>query len=179
MKFCTICGQPIQDAALRCRHCKNWLVPMDTAAITSPAVPSYVPTSISGMAIASLVLGILWIYWIGSIAALILGYLALRDIRQNPQRFDGKGLAIAGIVLGWVGVATLLFAIGIGVFIWRQETQPPQRDIPTQESSLRGAIQSSRVAAISAPQTSTSYFARASPATTAASFSSISFQPSN
>jgi len=68
-----------------------------------------------------MVLGILWIYWIGSIVALVLGYLALREIRQNPQRIEGKGMAIAGIVLGWVGMATLLLAVLMGIYIWQED----------------------------------------------------------
>ena len=63
----------------------------------------------NGMAIASLVLGILWLYWIGSILALIFGYVALGQLKQRPQA--GRGMAIAGIVLGWVGVALLVVGI--------------------------------------------------------------------
>lgn len=59
----------------------------------------------NGMAIASMVLGIVWVYWIGSILALIFGYLALKEIRRSGQA--GEGMAIAGIVLGWIGVGTL------------------------------------------------------------------------
>jgi Domain of unknown function (DUF4190) len=66
----------------------------------------------NGMAIASLVLGILWIFWVGSILALIFGYVARNQMRQRPQ--GGGGLAIAGIVLGWIGIATLLLSIVVG-----------------------------------------------------------------
>lgn len=58
--------------------------------------------STNGFAIASMVLGILWIYWIGSVLALVFGYIARGQIRQNGQ--NGDGMAIAGIVLGWVGI---------------------------------------------------------------------------
>jgi hypothetical protein len=54
------------------------------------------------MAIASMVLGIIWIYWVGSVLALVFGYVALRQIRDRDEA--GRGMAIAGIVLGWVGV---------------------------------------------------------------------------
>jgi hypothetical protein len=60
----------------------------------------------NGMAIASLVLGILWIYWIGSILALILGHVAKRQIRRTGE--TGGGMATAGIVLGWIGIAVLV-----------------------------------------------------------------------
>jgi uncharacterized membrane protein len=76
------------------------------------------------MAIASLVLGILWIYWIGSIVALILGYLALREIRQNPQRIEGRGMAVAGVILGWVAMGTLLLVISMGIYMWKTDKHP-------------------------------------------------------
>jgi hypothetical protein len=59
----------------------------------------------NGFAIASLVLGIIWLYWIGSILALIFGYVALKQIRERGE--GGNGLAVAGIVLGWVAVGVL------------------------------------------------------------------------
>ena len=63
----------------------------------------------NGMAIASMVLGILWIYWIGTILALVFGYVALNQIKTRNE--NGRGMAIAGIVLGWVGVGTLVIVI--------------------------------------------------------------------
>ncbi|MCB9390658.1 MAG: DUF4190 domain-containing protein [Acidimicrobiia bacterium] len=61
------------------------------------------------MAIASLVLGILWLYWIGSVLAIIFGYMARRQIAESGGREQGGGLATAGIVLGWIGVGVLVF----------------------------------------------------------------------
>ena len=61
------------------------------------------------MSIASMVLGILWVYWIGSILALIFGYVALKQIRERNE--SGRGMAIAGVVLGWVGLGTLAIFI--------------------------------------------------------------------
>jgi hypothetical protein len=74
------------------------------------------PHPTNGMAIASMVLGIVWIYWIGSILALIFGYVARSQIRQTGQ--GGDGMAVAGIVLGWVGVGILsvvLFGVLLSV----------------------------------------------------------------
>jgi hypothetical protein len=61
------------------------------------------------MAIASLVLGLVWLYGIGSILALVFGYVALRQIRESGQ--GGRGMAIAGTVLGWIGIASLVLII--------------------------------------------------------------------
>ncbi|MCZ2858857.1 DUF4190 domain-containing protein [Blastococcus sp. VKM Ac-2987] len=65
------------------------------------------------MAIASMVLGILWIYWIGSILALVFGYTAKSQIRERGE--SGGGMATAGIVLGWIGVGFLAVGVIFGV----------------------------------------------------------------
>ncbi len=64
----------------------------------------------NGMAIASMILGIVWIYWIGSVLALVFGLIAKKQIRESGE--GGSGMATAGIVLGAVGMATFaLFLI--------------------------------------------------------------------
>ena len=72
----------------------------------------------NGFAIASLVLGIVWIYWIGSILALVFGYVAKRQIDRSNGAESGRGLAIAGIVLGWIGIAVLalILLLVLGAF---------------------------------------------------------------
>jgi len=62
-------------------------------------------------AVAALVCGIVWIFWIGSVLALAFGYVAKRQIDISNGVQAGRGLAIAGIVLGWIGVAVLLLVI--------------------------------------------------------------------
>jgi hypothetical protein len=55
------------------------------------------------------VLGILWLYGLGSILAIIFGVIAQGqcDAREQP----GRGLATAGVVLGVVGLLGLLLLI--------------------------------------------------------------------
>ena len=70
----------------------------------------------NGFAIASFVLGVVWLWWLGSILALIFGYVAKRQIDRSGGVQGGRGLATAGIVLGWIGVAVLaLVILGIAV----------------------------------------------------------------
>jgi len=73
------------------------------------------PQRTNGMAIASMVLGIIWIYWIGSILALVFGYIAKKQISESRGTQTGGGMATAGIVLGWVGIGTLTFFIIAGI----------------------------------------------------------------
>jgi hypothetical protein len=72
-----------------------------------PMIPA---TSTNGMAIASMVLGIVWIYWIGSILAIVFGHISLSQIKRNPYQ-TRRGMAIAGLVLGYVGLTTLTILI--------------------------------------------------------------------
>jgi hypothetical protein len=60
-----------------------------------------------------MVLGILWVGGLGAILALIFGYVSKRRIDESGGRQTGRGMAIAGIVLGWVGVAGLILTIVI------------------------------------------------------------------
>ena len=66
----------------------------------------------NGMAIASLVLGVLGLV-IGllSVLAIVFGYTARRNIERATGAQTGSGLAAAGIALGWIGLA--LWVIGI------------------------------------------------------------------
>ncbi len=57
-----------------------------------------------------MVLGILWIYWIGSILAVIFGHVAISQTGKNPT-LRGRGMAIAGLVLGYVGIGLLVVGI--------------------------------------------------------------------
>ena len=77
--------------------------------------PYVAPQRTNGMAIASMVLGILWIYWIGSILALVFGYVAKNQIRERGEA--GGGMATAGIVLGWIGVGILAFVLLFGIAV--------------------------------------------------------------
>ncbi|GAA0895389.1 DUF4190 domain-containing protein [Pseudonocardia zijingensis] len=70
-----------------------------------PGYGAHGPRPTNGLAIASLVLGILWLYWVGSILALVFGYIARRQIAERGE--SGDGIAVAGIVLGWIGVGVL------------------------------------------------------------------------
>ncbi len=65
----------------------------------------YLPPT-SRMAIASLVLGLLWLCGIGSLLATIFGALALSQISRANGAISGKALALAGLVLGILGLTS-------------------------------------------------------------------------
>ncbi len=85
-----------------------WDAPAPPPPAPTTVAPHYVQVKTNGLAIAAMVLGIVWVYWIGSILALVFGYIAKSQIEQSGGAQSGMGMAIAGIVLGWIGVGILL-----------------------------------------------------------------------
>ena len=83
-----------------------------------PGAPAYQPaigTRASGLAIASLVTGLFfWCWVIPGVVSIVLGHLALESIADSGGMKTGRGMAIAGIVLGWVGIGIL----GVLVLGW-------------------------------------------------------------
>lgn len=69
--------------------------------------PAYTPQQTSTTALISLIAGIMGLTFfpfIGSIIAVITGPMAKREIQENPS-LSGEGLATAGVILGWIGIA--------------------------------------------------------------------------
>ena len=108
-KRCPHCGEPIAEAAVKCRHCQEYL-------------PGHGPRRAgakqggnSGLAIGSLVCGILSLLCCMSIvagpAAIVLGVMARREIDRSGGRLGGRGMALAGIIMGSIGAALGLLGI--------------------------------------------------------------------
>jgi hypothetical protein len=65
------------------------------------------------LAVASLVLGILSIVTcvVSGIPAVICGHVALNRARREPHRYGGPGMALAGLILGYVSLVVLPLVI--------------------------------------------------------------------
>lgn len=98
--FCAGCGSSITTDDKFCRVCGR----LTAADATGPPVP----VQTSGKAIASLTCGIFFLFPPFAIAAIILGHLSLSQIRKSSGRLTGSGLAIAGLVLGYLGAGPFL-----------------------------------------------------------------------
>ena len=87
----------------------------------------------SGLAVAALVCGIAGVvlFWallpmLASIAAVITGHMALGQIRRTPG-LGGRGMAIAGLVMGYLMIGVLVFTIVstlIGLVVFGAFTLP-------------------------------------------------------
>lgn len=87
----------------------------------APPVPPPAPAGgkTNGLAIASLVMGIVGFLGLGvcvggvvGIPAVICGHIALGQIKKSGQ--GGRGLAIVGLVLGYVVIAFLIIGLVLG-----------------------------------------------------------------
>ena len=72
----------------------------------------------NGLAIASLVLSLVGLMVsIAPIVGIILGFVALSQIKNEPHRYEGKGLAQAGIIIGFIIVGLKVLFIVAYIFI--------------------------------------------------------------
>jgi hypothetical protein len=116
--FCPKCGAPNDDNAFRCVRCDEivqQLAAQGPAPGVAPARPKnlgddaamrmLLPVGRSGLAIAAGYLGLCsFILFLGPIAILV-GILAIRDLKAHPDK-HGMGRAVFGIITG--GLATLV-----------------------------------------------------------------------
>ena len=94
-----------------------------TADVTVPApAPASLPdrpvfvrerSGTNGFAIASLVFALFWFGWFGSVLAIVFGHVALSQIGRTRGRQRGRGLAVAGLLLGYIEVL-MFFAVMFG-----------------------------------------------------------------
>jgi hypothetical protein len=134
LKPCPYCATPLEDAALQCTNCGRWLDPQLDATLNADSAPLVLPPrTMNGLAIGSLACAIFAI-GPGSIAAIILGILALRQIRRDPLRLRGKTMAKAGIILGTMGIVVAAVIMFVTIYLGRKLNAFPKPD--TQEASL-------------------------------------------
>jgi hypothetical protein len=55
----------------------------------------------------SLVCGLFFFFFPVSVVAVVFGHLALSEIRKSAGRLKGDGLAIAGLIMGYAGLAVI------------------------------------------------------------------------
>lgn len=71
------------------------------------------PQGTSGLAIASLICGILVFLTLGlaGIPAVIMGHLGLSKIKKSGGALKGRGMAIAGLIMGYLGFGLTFIAV--------------------------------------------------------------------
>jgi hypothetical protein len=125
---CSACGTPLEFGVLVCPNCGAST--RDAAGKERPVGEILPPIEGSPIglqrrrsttAVVSMVCGIAsWLVapCVGGLAAVVLGHLARREIRQSQGRVDGDGFAVAGLILGYLHLVAACFAFWLVAFIW-------------------------------------------------------------
>ena len=90
---------------------------------TPPMLPAQPPKT-SGLAVASLVLGVANVVllscccgtgFIPAVLAIVFGHVAQYQIKRSAGRLEGSSLAIAGLACGYIGLVVQLVAIVVAM----------------------------------------------------------------
>src|SRR5512141_3229919 len=103
--YCGKCGQENPAERTTCSNCGQPLM-MSTQppSAAGPAAPAG-EAQTAGKATASLVLGLLsLVICLAGIPAIILGHMALSEIKKSAGRLKGHGMALAGLIMGYLSI---------------------------------------------------------------------------
>ena len=134
MKFCAKCGSQMDDAQRICPSCGfdmgagqnapaayyngGQQSPYDNGYM-QPGVGSYRKTN--AMGIVSLICSLVGLFFLGPILeplAIIFGGVGISQCNKYPNLYTGKGFAVAGLVIGIIGlVIGLLIIMMMGSFL--------------------------------------------------------------
>jgi hypothetical protein len=120
--------QPTLDMPGRYTPPAEYIPPPIPQAWAPPPPPAYSAKSQQSLAVASMVLGIVsitvgWCCSFGiltSPVAIVMGIVALVQIKNEPAKYGGKGFAIGGIIMGALYCAVFIVIIllyGIGILM--------------------------------------------------------------
>ena len=117
------------------RGMPEWVPANQVAEVMAGVSGGYIPQPVAGgaytrvsgpapcgMAIASMVLGIIGVLGaviLTSVPAIICGHIARRQIRDAEGRVGGEGMALTGLILGYMVTVLSVLAIGfVIVMMW-------------------------------------------------------------
>lgn len=103
----------------------------------------------SGWAIASLVFGILGILGLdicgGFILTIAFGHIALSQIKNSNGTLGGRGMAIAGLLLGYIPLVIGAVVLGLFLFAGISLSLAPKMDAERREKERLASIERHRV----------------------------------
>ena len=152
--FCLGCGNSMAAGERFCGICGRDSLAGSAPAV-DPAVAFGLPPETSGKAIFSLICGILFFIPLPPffIVAVIFGHLSLSEIRRSAGRLAGRGFAIAGLVLGYLGVVAMI-ALIVFVVSYRKswDRSVAETAIASNENSTVSAVRTLNTAEIAYAQ---------------------------
>jgi type IV pilus assembly protein PilA len=104
MRQCPQCGRQNPGTAQFCERC-------GTGLSFGSATLLPVQRKTSGMAVASLVFGCLFFIFPAALVAVVVGHISRSEISKSAGRLRGAGAALAGLILGYPGIAFIPFIL--------------------------------------------------------------------
>lgn len=147
--FCPACGNSMDTADQFCRVCGREMPRQGVAVGGATQAIATGPQQTSTKAVISLVSGLFIFFFPLSIVAIIFGHLSLSEIKKSAGKLTGGGMAIAGLVLGYAGVAGIPLILIIAAIA-----------IPNVLRARMAANESSAVASIRTLNTAESSYAQ-------------------
>jgi hypothetical protein len=135
--LCPRCNSRYDGASLACPRCSG------SSAGDTTITPS---SRLDGKAALSFLLGLLAIVPLGifaGIPAVILGHLSRRSVGKSQGRLKGRGLATAGLSMGYVSLAL----VPVVIFVWMAIPRVFRGQIATNEASALSTLRSINYAA--------------------------------
>ena len=114
---CPECGEPIEIPV------PDWLAEEELEAGAPAPAASWAPAPVegtSGLSVASMVLGILSVLAfcvspLFALPAVICGHLGRASVRRAGGALRGEGMAVAGMILGYAGLALFVITVAAAV----------------------------------------------------------------
>jgi len=118
--YCPQCGTQNDDNAYRCVKCNEIIqvIPVQqqpNVIDDTPAMRMILPVGRSILAIAAGYAGLFAILLFPAPIALILGILAVVDIKKHPEK-HGMGRAVFALITGGIFTALLLLFVSLALF---------------------------------------------------------------
>ena len=105
--FCPKCGYPLEENSQFCGRCGVPTTAQPNPAYQQVTTPAEVGTT-SGKALGSLITGIFGlILFPAAIVAIVLGHISRSEIRNSSGRLQGAGMALTGLIFGYIGIAVI------------------------------------------------------------------------
>lgn len=112
-KFCSECGKELEENGIVCKNCGKKVDVIAPQTTVTQTVQAHNKTN--GFAIAGFVISLVSLLCCGGTSWLGLIFSIIGLVNANKQNGEGKGLAIAGIVISAILLILLvsLYALGI------------------------------------------------------------------